>query len=538
MPLPEEPRTVKPRKPTRHPWLPIIVADRERRTFYCEMTGSFHGWNEAAILFRSHPSAIIVAPGAAHLLAELDIAYADNSMWQYRVSPVKRETYSADPTRRRRRTADTIVNYFGWKGSSYVNGNGKQANRKGFWHYPLDPTLFSSAPIRDLIGDTGTMDLLAWGQDVRAWCHENLLHPSPTAGGLGGQLLRDPRFYPSARRKVPRATNARARIVLPGNHYRLLWPLHAPVDATYLDMSASHHNASMNIQFPCANHLYARGNFRTTDTDDTTVSYKRLWAPTGSPRCNQLLGSYGLLYVQLNVPALKPTQFPPPYMEHAGRRRAWVYSNELPLIRELGADIEGIEAAWTSYALDTGLNAFAAWALAEIATMNPARKRWAKTVLLATYGNLAAKARVQEFAYRTANGGVPVEYPAGPHVIAAHAHVSDIEREIPTVNVIHRGMIEAEQRRITLDFARELTTMGHTVLSIYADAVIVKAGTALPLLPPPWRIDAHLTRLRFASPTAFHSAERSKLPGIAREDHERFRRIASIRRRDSIESGP
>lgn len=527
--LPPEPRTVKPRKPTGNAWLPIIVADREGRSFFCEMTGSIHGWSEMGLLFRSHPASIVIAPNAAHLLADLDVLYSDNAMWQYRVTPVKRETYNPDPTRRRRRTADTIVNYFGWKGTSYESG--KRSNRKGHWHYPLDPNLFSATPIRDLLGGTEPMDLLHWGQDIREWCHTNNLHPSPTAGGLGGQLLRDPRWYPEARRKVPRATNARARQVLPGNYYKLLWPEHTPVDATYVDMSASHHHAAARVVFPSSNQLFARGNFHTSDTDDTPVSRNELWAPSGTNRCNLLLRSYGLLYVQLNVPTLKAEQFPPPYMEHSGRRRAWIYTNELPMIRKLGAEIEGIDAAWTSYECDTGLNEYAAWALSETATMSPQRKRWCKVVLLATYGNLAAKARTMEFAYRTANGGTPVEYPAGPHVISAVAHVGEMEREIPTVNVIHRGMIEAEQRTLSLDLARDLAERGHCVLSIYADAVIVKSDRALPLLPPPWRVDAHLTRLRYFSATAFHSAERSKLPGIPKEDAERWRRIAHIRRR-------
>lgn len=531
MTLPPEPRTVKPRKPTGHPWLPLIIVDREGRSIFCEMTGSIHGWGEAGVLFRGHPTSIVITPGAAHLLADLDAIYRDDELWQYRVTPVKRETSHADPTRRRRRTADTLVNYFGWKGSSYTSKTGKRSNRRGHWHYPLDPVLFSSIPVRDLTGGLGPRDLLAWGQDLREWCHANQLHPSPTAGGLGGQLLRDPQFYPAARRKVPRATNARARVALPGNHYRLLWPEHTPVDATYIDMSSSHHHAAAGITFPCANHLYARGHFRTTDTDDTTVSAKRLWAPSGSNRYEHVIQSHGLLYVQLNVPALKPDQFPPPYMEHAGRHRAWIFTNELPMIQELGAEIEGVEAAWTSHAIDRGLNRYAAWALTETATMTPARKRWCKVVLLATYGNLAARARSLEFAYRTANGGTPRDYPAGPHLLSAIAHVGDTDREIPTVNVIHRGMIEAEQRMVTLALARDLTRQGIRVISIYADAIMVKSDRALPLLPPPWRVDAHLTRVRFATPTAFHSAERSRLPGISREDAERARRIAHIRRR-------
>lgn len=523
MALPDEPRTVRPRKATVHPWLPIIVVDREGRSLFCEMTGSVHAWHEASWLFRSHPASIVVAPNAAHLLAELEAVFADDEAWQYRVSPVKREAYHPDPARRVRRTHDTIVNYFGWKGANH---------KKGHWHYPLDPNLFSRAQARELCGGTAPADLLAWGQDVRAWCHAQKLHPSPTAGGLGGQLLRDPRFYPEARRKVPRATNGRARIVLPGNHYRLYWPERKSVDATYIDMSAAHHFVASTLAFPCANTLYARGNFRTTDTTETPLRRSDLWTQPKSHRFGVMLNeSYGLLRLQVNIPTLTADRFPLPCLEQSGRRRIWIYTNELPLLYELGVDIEGIDAAWTSYTRDSGLNRFAAWALTETATMTPARKRWSKTVLLATYGNLAAKARSTEFGYRNATGGIEREYPAGPYLLNAYAKVSDTEQELPTVNVIHRGMIEAEQRRHVLNLARSLASDGHTIIGLYADAVIVKSDRALPLLPPPWRIDAHLTGLIFANPTSFTSRERTKLPGIGREDAARMARIARIRRR-------
>lgn len=527
MPLPDEPRTVKPRKDTARPFLPIIAVDRESRSLFCELTGEIHGWADCRNLFLTHPAAIVAVPGAAHFVAELTEFFGKDPMWQYRATPLIREKFTHDPTKKVARVSDTIVNYFGWKGSS----NGTTANRRGRWFYPIDPFVFTQLRLPDLMGGTTGAHLLAWAQDVREWCHANGLHPSPTAGGLGGQLLRDPRFYPAARRKVPRATNARVRDILPGNHYRLYWPEHTPVDATYIDMSSAHHYAAASVTFPCANRLYARGNFSDTETTETPVPRNELWAPFGSNKYNRIIQSFGLFRLQLNVPALTASQFPPPYMEQAGRKRVWVYSNELPMVIKLGADIEGIDAAWTCYERDTGLNRFAQWALAETALMSITRKRWAKVTLLATYGNLAARPRSTEFGYRTAKSGEPREYPAGPMGLPVIAHIDPRARELPTVNVVHRGMIEAEQRRLVLDMARDLADAGHTVVCIYADAVMVTSDTPLGFLPPPWRIDGHLTRVRFYAPTAFTSLERSKMPGIPREDAERARRIAHIRRR-------
>jgi len=210
-------------------------------------------------------------------------------------------------------------------------------------------------------------------------------------------------------------------------------------------------------------------------------------------------------------------------MEAMGRRLAYVYTNELPLIEELGGHIEGIVAAWVSCNRDTGINHYAQWALAEIATMTPERKRWAKTVLLATYGNLAALARVREHGYRTGTG-VQREYPAGPSTVTAYSHITETETELPTVNVIHRGMIEAQQRTNVLRTARWLTSYGHDILAIHADAIIIRAGRQLPLLPPPWRHDTHLTHLRFASAVGYTSVERTRLPGIDKADSDRWAR--------------
>src|SRR5207245_8648734 len=114
--------------------------------------------------------------------------------------------------------------------------------------------------------------------------------------------------------------------------------------------------------------------------------------------------------LRINVPAIKPECFPPPYLQTMGRRLAWIYSNELPLVREFGAEIEGIEAAWISCDSEHGLNEYANWALSEIQAADAKRRRWLKPTLLATYGLLASKPRKMEFAYRRGRG-VTKHYP-------------------------------------------------------------------------------------------------------------------------------
>jgi hypothetical protein len=100
--------------------------------------------------------------------------------------------------------------------------------------------------------------------------------------------------------------------------------------------------------------------------------------------------------------------------------------------------------------------------------------------------------------------------------------------ESPVVNVMYRGLIEAEQRRRTLDLARTLHRQGHNVLAIYADSLFVE-GTTVPLLPDGWRVDQALDDLQFGSATHFTSRTLSKLPGVPRDSDHRVRLMAEMR---------
>lgn len=512
---------VKPRKVEAVKWLPIIAVSLSDRMAVLERTGETVPLSDLPALVGTEPSSIWACANVAWLINDLDEVLDSNPRWQYRAGPYRRDVVSMRTVHQYRKTklTGTIVNYFGF--------TSEHRKKRGHWHYPLDPVVFMS----DLALDTThAVDLLAWAQDVRAWCQANSLKIAPTAGGIAGQLLRDPRFYPQARRKVPRATNARARHVLPGNYYRLYADTSEVVSATYLDMAAAHHNAAVDTIFPHANGLYARGRFRNTDPTDTTVPEGEPWKARGSAGYKTLLTrAHGLLLLRLSVPPLPPARFPLPVLESPGGRLAWVYTNELGYLSELGVSIDGIEAAWVSFKPDPGLGLYAQFALTEIATAEPARKAWLKATLLAGYGILAATPRVQEFGYKRGKG-VTRHYPAGKGRLTVKAHIGLTEQEMVTVNVIHRGMIEAETRLRSLRMAAMLQASGLRVLSIYADAVMVESGRPLPLLPPLWSVKAELTRLRFLYPTAFHSHELTKLPGVPRDGLERVRRIEDARR--------
>lgn len=525
---PPVPRVVKHRR-TGHVHRPIVVLDLEEGTGYSEALGEATGLDRALAMLPAMPSALVVTMDSARLLAILEDLYGEDPRWQYRVTPLKRQVMKSNGEVSKWKAVTTLVNFFGWQ---RVNGH-----KENLYHYPLDPSVFSRAGVSELLppGVIGVEDrvprLLQWGQDVRAWCAAQDLTVSPTSGGLAAQLLKDPRWFPAERRKVPRRTNERVRPKLPGNYYRLLADTGTVYDAHYLDMHSSHHAIAQTTVFPHPDTLTARGYFDvSTDAPGVTVSDGRPWVKAGTPAFERLTTeAIGLLYVRLQVPTLREDQFPLPYMRHPGGRMAWIYTNEIPLIHALGGRIEHITAAWISFTPDPSLNSYARFALARLEEASADRKRWLKPTLLSAYGILAANPVQQEFGYRRAKGGEDRAYPAGSSMLPVKALIGRGERESPLVNVMYRGLIEAEQRRRAIDMARLMSGYGFRVLAIYADSVFLETGPALPLLPAGWRVEAHLDALVFNSSTHFTSRQLTKLPGIKRDTIERVELMARIR---------
>lgn len=511
-------RTVMPRKPQVPRMLPIIAVGDD--CVFVERTGKVIERKKLTTLIATEPSSLIVSSHVTHLVQELDFFWCNDPRWQFKATPVVREIYQPNRQKSKWTAKSTVIGFFGF---SDLSKKGKHR-----YHYPLDPADFL---FRKTIHELRPEDrdiaekCYLWGRDIRDWVIKQGLKPSPTVGGLAAQLLRDPRFYPEARRKVPRSTNATARPRLPGNYYELLVAPNAHTySALYLDQTASHHNCALHLRFPHADKLRAKGHF---------TLQKKLWAPEGSERLARIEREHGLLYLELDVPNLSRfNHFPPPYMRHPGVTRTWVYTNELKMIRELGATVNGVIAAWTSPTVDTGLNEYAYWALQEIANSSPERRRWLKPALLAPYGILAAVPRPLEHAYRRADAGETVMYPVGSGHLKVKRTVLSASRESSIANVIHRGMIEAECRTRTITYARDLTLRGYEVLALYADSLFLRSvahgASVVPPLPFPWKIEARLSELEFLSATTFVARELRKLPGVHGELRDAYAQSSSI----------
>lgn len=513
------PPIVRPRKPFDESRYVIAVA---RGQVLLESTGEVFDRAELPNLVATEPSSIIACENAAALLMQLNERFGTWPIWSWRVTPVIRRVYRQHAqTNRPTEAKDAVVNYFGFR---YESESGRT---KTHYHYPIDTLTFLSGNSGAEFTGFDVQQMLAWGVDVRNFCAENRMKISATSGGLAAQLLRDARFSP-ARRKVPKATNARARDHLPGNHYELFIPEDTTVrNAYYLDMRGAHHYAASQVTFPNPDRMYGRGLFR--HPPEIVTGYP--WARHGSPKYRSVMNTHGLFLLRINVPShlqKSKTAFPPPWLRKpAGIRHAWVYSNEFPLLARHSVSVEGVEAAWTASTSSDHLNRYAAFATAETATMDDRRKRWAKPTLLAVYGLLAARPRTREFGYpadhaRVALKGEAKLYPTHGGMLAVSALSTSREMESPVVNVILRGMIEAQVRMEVLTLARDLHSRGIEILALYADSVIVRPTAALPLLPPPWTVKTELTRLTFFNPVSFVSDELERLPGLTPEGRARL----------------
>lgn len=503
-PVPKVNRPVKPRK-KRSADKPVIAVDKGQVLLE---SGEIFPTDDLPVLIRSLPSSIVVSHHFGATLRFLNEVYKDNDLWQYRLSPIESTSWS--PERKRKAVMkDCIISFFGFKG---------ERKQRGHYHYPISPETFCLKSIHELRasvpgGRETITKLTEWAIELRDYCVKQDLNLSPTSGGIAAQLLRDDRFYPSARRKVPKITNAKGREKLPGNYYKLYKGKTAgenvrPVayKAAYLDQISAHHTAALTLEFPNANTLRRYGRYSTLQD--------KSFAKVDTPKYREFIACHGLFYLAIETPRFFDTSFPLPECGEGGEyKRGYFYSNEIPYLLELGVRIRHIIACWVSPDRDAGLNRYAEWALQQVAGCEPSAKPWLKPLLLSTYGVLAAKPRHLEYGYRQAKNGETKEYPCGSGFITVQAKRTSKEIEPLMSNVIHRGMIEAETRLRSLRFARGLTLMGYNILAIYADSIFVDSSKDLPLIGPPWRVQEYLSNLRFQSATHFSSHEVTKQPG-------------------------
>lgn len=484
--LPAQPRTIKPRARA-YKRLPVIVVTGD---IWIDEDGQTRTIGQLLPDFPKRPSTLFACVGAADLAAELDVAFSVThpKSWQWRVTTQEKGIIRPDGLRAATRMS-TVVHYFGFK--------------NGYYHKLIDPVTMYGRSLGDIWpGDESpNVKLMQWATTIRDFCDENGLEVRPTIGAISGQFLTDRRFYPNARRKVPSKINASARGHLPGNHYALT--VHPSprreYNAHYLDQHRAHHYHARTTRLPDANSLYAYGWFVNLDG----ISFEQ-----PEP------GFTGLYCLTLDFPDKRNQilHWLNPQCKHH-----FVFSNELPLLLDMGYKVTGIVAAWGSHQQDKGIARYSIWANQQLDIHQDAL--WLKPLLLATYGTLATRPTLGETIFRLAKQGEKVSVYAGRRELTGLLVHRSHKLEPGIANVIHRGMIEAATRAESIGLAHWLQSSGHRVLSIYADAVMVEVDDdkPLPQLPDPWRPKETLNHLQFVNKQAFISGEMTKLPGVTSE---------------------
>ena len=523
----EPPKTVHP-STVKHTRLPIIIATTH--AVLVERTGLLYERKDdeprgvLRDLILEEPPSLWAVHKSLALLGEMDELLRNHPRWQWRTSSIDRELWTAASIAGQARIFKhlEVVSYFGLR---------QDGNRKSHWHYMLDPIVFSGQAVTELMPNrTHLIDALSkWSHVIESLAYNKRLRITPTKGGMIAAMLRHPSIYPESRRRVPHFINTVARAALPGNHYDYKLPFNEIVShAICLDQENAHHNAALHLEFPDANSLFAHGAAaHIPDKADSGIEWHYNRGQDVAKRwSNELLKRPGLFYVRIAFLPHRQKGFFPPWAKQAFdapslETTAFLYSNELPFLKQLGGKVEQVIACWVSDEPEqpnTGIKAYANWALDYLRDNNQ-DKAAIKPVLLSLYGILGARPVELRFSYAKSKSKRALKRTIKTNGAWSLHGNTLVPRSFtsPIANVIQRGMIEAEVRQQTIRFANHLLSTGLDVLGLHADAIYLR-NADLPLLDHPWRNKfGTLRNHSFPYAGAIRNDKERKYPGITKE---------------------
>ncbi len=464
-------------------------------------------------IFKDSPPSLVACDRALPVLAELAELFADDPRFQFEIFSMPKEAYNPEwQALGVRAVTETLV----------VNRVGlRVANRgqKGLWHLLLDCVDMTGGIPEALIQASTRVDaLMKWGCLMRKLVREFDLRVRPTNGGIASQLLRSRRFYPDARRRVPRQTNASCRPGLRGNHYDYsqLDPATTYVNVLEIDQRNAHHFAAATVELPHSDSLYARGSFQHPEKPVRGTGWLH-----GSRGFEREISRCGMFLVELHKPRPK-VRFAPSFLMR-DERPVLICSNEIPHLEAIGWSVYRLIASWTGdpEPPDRGISAYAEYCLALSEATPPAEWAVMKRTLLTLYGMLGATEKQITRYYRQSRSDLePTEIKVGAHSLSALASKPRATQPF-TANVVQRAMIEAETAWCSINLANSID---NGVLAIYADAIYVQTD-APPLLAAPWRIKNEMATATFPKPAVVIGTTKSgkpirKIPGGLRREIE------------------
>jgi hypothetical protein len=171
-----------------------------------------------------------------------------------------------------------------------------------------------------------------------------------------------------------------------------------------------------------------------------------------------------------------------------------------------------VSCALTSFTQDDVLLEYAEWCLSQL---HDYKHQSIKSSLLAAYGLLGVRSGMRMERYSVHGREKPPRADVCQLPIIGDTYKSTVEsrRVSPIQNVIARGVIEAETRARSLEYARELENQKIPVAQIYADGLIAVTDS-LPFVPKYWRVAGELSNWYSTSPNTIFSDNMVRTPGI------------------------
>jgi hypothetical protein len=356
---------------------------------------------------------------------------------------------------------------------------------------------------------TETKDIAGAAEALVGLAQRRGIKTRDSPGAFGGALLRSSPQWEKGRNPAPWFISELARFRLPGNYYALRAGVSCTTveHAYYIDQKSSHHTIASSVDLPHPAYLHARGYMRAIEKGKYP---KWIEGDEIATLCDHI----GVLcaVVECSFLPLKYEHLYPPWAKRRGKHVVWLWTPELRLL-DSRVRLRWISGSLTSYKLDPALKEFALWSLDQLENYNhPA----IKPALLAAYGLLGA--RTDREIERYSISGRPKSPRADlcnlPLIGECHRSTVNNVKVPVTQNVVARGVIEAETRTRSIEYARELEWEHHIpVTQIYADGVIVSTDQ-LPFVPVNWRVAGELSQVRSPSPNTIISPEMTRTPGI------------------------
>jgi hypothetical protein len=365
--------------------------------------------------------------------------------------------------------------------------------------------------------------LLSTAVDIRNYCKESGIPLPSKPKGIAGDFLKDARFWPDGRGRVPTFINDNLRGFLPGNHMELRGKTRMVQNVWSIDMRNAYHRVAQYLRVPDHTHIYARGFTRTWKTAP-------IWFASNSVEYAREIARPGFVIVEATSRPTRNSEWRPKAINYSGKKRIGLWTNEIEFVESMGVDIHGIIASWTSHTPDMGLSRYAQFAESEANRVSPDRKKWLKPTLHSLYGMLAANKRRFRIGHLRGNSKRQ-RFFIGWNKSIDLCTFSTGAISHPVTNVAMLGILQAEIRCEMFRLANWLESNGHPVSHIHADGLHV-ATDDLPLLSSEWKV-SQMVDLVYIDDVSWIWSDGETLPG--RPEIERQREVR--RYKDMLAAG-